>query len=67
MNWVIEQLDSKELKLGEITESETLKENFKMNAIPQSLFSMDIVDYENFLVERRKLMADKIKEYYSRL
>lgn len=64
MNWVIEQLDSRELRLGEITDSETLKHNFK---IPKLLFSMDIVDYVNFLVERRKLMADKIKEYYTNL
>jgi hypothetical protein len=67
MSWVMEQLDSNELKLGEITDSHTLKENLKMNAIPQSLFSMDVEDFEDFLVERRKLMADKIKAYYHKL
>lgn len=55
----MEQLDSKELRLGEIMDSETLKHNFK---IPKLLYSMDIVDYVNFLVERRKLVTDKIKE-----
>lgn len=35
-----------------------------MTAIPQSLFSKDVVDYENFLAKRIELMVDKIKEYY---
>jgi hypothetical protein len=35
-----------------------------MNCIPESIFNMDIEDYETFLGERRKLIAEKIREYY---
>jgi hypothetical protein len=67
MGWIMDQLDNESFTLGEINDSEKLKENMRMNAIPTSLSSMDVDDYEDFLVERRKLMADKIKEYYNKL
>lgn len=41
--------------------------NFRENCIPEELFGMDIKDYENFLEQRRILMAKKIKQYYKRL
>ena len=67
MGWVEKQLDTDIFTLGEITNRDVLMNNLKMNAIPYSLFKMDVDDYEDFLNERRKLMADKIKQYYHSL
>ena len=35
--------------------------------IPESFINMSIDNYDEFLKERRKLMAQKIKEYYNTL
>ena len=43
---------------------ETLKENLTMNCVPESIYSMTMDDYENFLSQRRLLMAKKIRDYY---
>lgn len=49
-------------------DSETiLNDNLKNNDIPLSFETSTCGDYENFLVERRKLMAKKIKAYYENL
>ena len=63
----VEQCTTKEIKCGAITEIEQLKENLAMNCIPFSVVEMDYHNYEDFLVERRKLMAEKIKNYYNSL
>ncbi len=52
---------------GNITNREDLLENLCQNCIPESVVSMDYTQYEEFLLERRKLMAQKIKEYYQSL
>lgn len=45
-----------------------LKSNLIENCIPLDIVNWDYKDYRNkFLVERRKLMAKKIKEYYNNL
>lgn len=45
-----------------------LKSNLIENCIPLDIVKWDYNDYRNkFLVERRKLMAKKIKEYYNNL
>lgn len=45
-----------------------LKSNLIENCIPLDIVNWDYNDYRNkFLVERRKLMAKKIKEYYNNL
>lgn len=61
---VFDQCDSKEIKFGNITELSLLKENLSINCIPESIVTMDASHYEEFLLERRKLMAKKIKNYY---
>ncbi|MBI4657657.1 MAG: hypothetical protein HY735_02205 [Verrucomicrobia bacterium] len=38
--------------------------NFRMNAIPDSVFDMELPDYENFLAQRRRLMATKMRDFY---
>jgi hypothetical protein len=61
---VLEQLNTKETKLGEIVDIQILKENLIQNCIPEAIFDMEANQYETFLELRRKLMAEKIKNYY---
>ena len=63
-NTVFNQCATKVLKYGNITDETLLKENLRINCIPENVVSMDIMNYEDFLLERRKLMAKKIKDYY---
>lgn len=58
------QCDSKNASIGSIVDKEVLEENMRINCIPRSFSSMTVDDYDNFLKQRRKLMAEKIKDYY---
>ncbi len=62
-----EQCETKEIQCGSIVDLDKLKENLKANCIPDGIENMDAGNYEEFLAERRKLMALKIKEYYYNL
>ena len=64
LNELKEQCNCRDLKYGGITDVEMLTENLKSNCIPESVFSMNIEKYDDFLEQRRVLMARKIKEYY---
>ena len=44
-----------------------LLDNLKMNCVPIEIQQMSIDNYNDFLTKRRKLMANKIKEYYHSL
>ena len=66
-NTLFEQCETKDLKYGNIAEIDILKVNLKENCIPENIVSMSVENYDEFLLERRKLMAKKIKEYYSKL
>jgi hypothetical protein len=61
---LFEQCETKSLKLGNITDLELLGENLAVNCIPEGIVSMDVSDYDWFLLKRRSLMARKIKNYY---
>lgn len=52
---------------SEIKSTEELKVNLVDNAIPVSFVESDVTSYFEFLKERQKLMALKIKEYYENL
>ena len=67
MKSIIEQCNGQENKYGAINNIEDLHKNMEENCIPESLIYMTINDYEEFLKERRKLMANKIKQYYESL
>ena len=67
MKTIIEQCNGQENKYGAINNIEDLHKNMEENCIPESLIYMTINDYEEFLKERRKLMANKIKQYYESL
>ena len=59
-----EQCKEGTLQYGGISDPQALRENLIMNSVPEDIFSMDISDYEDFLMKRRLLMSNKIKEYY---
>lgn len=61
---LIEQCSGGDLLYGSITEMRTLQRNLAMNAIPAGVFDMKFDDYGDFLNERRRLIAEKIKGYY---
>jgi hypothetical protein len=44
-----------------------LKENFEVNCIPEKFMEMTVDDFDDFLKERRILMAQKLKKYYNSL
>jgi len=64
---VLEQCDNNSIAFGNISSRDALIDNLKENAIPESVVSMDVKDYDAFLVERRKLMAKLIEKYYKNL
>lgn len=61
---VLKQCETKQIVYGGIVKVDDLRENLKQNCIPKGFEHMDIKDYTAFLAERRKLMAQKIRDYY---
>lgn len=62
-----EQCQGGELRFGGINDIELLKANLKENDIPGSIMEMTIDNYDDFLEERRKLIANKLKTYFEAL
>lgn len=60
------QCEGGALKLGSIDKLEDLHENLAMNCVPESIMNMGFDDYERFLAERRMLMAQYLKHYYTK-
>ena len=58
-----QMIENNRLVSGLSSEKELL-DNLKMNCIPVELMEMTISDYQDFLSLRRKLMANKMKDYY---
>lgn len=50
--------------VGGISSTAELQENLRSNAVPLEITDMGIEDYPEFLILRRKLMAEKIRDYY---
>lgn len=67
MQKVLNQCETKTPSYGGIIDKEVLMENLQQNCIPESFESMDINNYQEFLLKRRGLMAKKIREYYEAL
>jgi hypothetical protein len=55
------------MKYGAINTLEELMQNLKTHCIPESIFESGVDGYDNFLIERRKLMVEKMKKYYNTL
>ena len=53
-----------DLKYGHINSMDGELANLRMNAIPESIFEMELPDSENFLAQRQRLMAIKIRDFY---
>jgi hypothetical protein len=64
---LIEQCNGGVKRYGNITSVADLNENYRMNCIPDGIDKMTVTDYQNFLAQRRKLMAQKIKSYFESL
>jgi len=60
-----EQVNGGKTRYGGITDPEELQENLRMHCIPDGMEKMTADDYDTFLEERRRLMAAKIKRYFS--
>ena len=60
----LEQCETKQLIYGNITDLDILHKNIEQNCIPANIIEMEHTDYDSFLNERRRLMAQKIKSYY---
>jgi hypothetical protein len=54
-------------KYGAISDLARLRENFNAHCIPVGIENKTAADYDDFLDERRKLMALKIKNYYAQV
>jgi len=63
-NELKDQCNGAGLKYGGIDKFQSLEDNLMMNCIPDTIFSMDIGNYDEFLTQRRVLMAEKIRDYY---
>ncbi len=58
------QSNGGELKYGGIKDLDDLMRNMKENCIPSSIFDMTHENYQDFILERRSLIAKKIRKYY---
>lgn len=63
----VESCEKGRAQYGNITNIEVLKQNIRGNCIPEDIVDMNHTNYQDFLLARRRLMAQKIKEYYYRL
>jgi hypothetical protein len=64
---LLEQCSGGKKKYGGITDIEELRENLREHSIPESILSKPEENYDDFLEERRGLMAAKIKAYFAKL
>lgn len=64
---VKQQCKDKQVVLGNVLDEEVLHSNLAENCIPNNIDKMDVSTYDDFLIERRKMMAALIEKYYKRL
>jgi hypothetical protein len=62
-----EQGNGGKKKYGGITELSDLRANLRTHCLPESLLDGVIPSYDDFLDQRRKLMAQKMKTWFERL
>jgi hypothetical protein len=62
-----EQCNGGPRKYGGITTDEEMRANLRMNCLPECLLDGEIPSFGDFLDQRRKLMAQKIKAYFEGL
>lgn len=59
-----EQINDGQQRYGGIVDHQRLRENLVENCLPEFLIDGTVPSYNNFLVERRRLMALKIKTWF---
>ena len=64
---LLEQCQGGPKRYGNITDLDMLRENLRVHCIPEGIEQMTVMDYPGFLIERRKLMAQKIRHYFESL
>lgn len=64
---LLNQCDGGNIVLGNIAGRDLLATNLEENCIPQNIMNMIVENYDEFLTERRKIMAALIQKYYERL
>lgn len=58
------QCNGGEKRYGGITDKNIMLTNFAANCVPASMLNGGVPEYEDFLAERRRLMALKIKQWF---
>lgn len=58
------QMTENNRQVSGISTEQELLDNLKLNCVPTELMEMTIDDYQDFLALRRKLMANKMRDYY---
>ena len=61
------QCENGESRYGGITDADELRANLQAHCIPQGVEEAEVGGYDDFLKERRLLMAGKIRDYYRSL
>ena len=61
---ILDEIQNQSNTLSGISNMVDLENNLEVNCIPKEIINMKIDKYEDFLTSRRRLMADKMKEYY---
>jgi hypothetical protein len=62
-----DQCNGGKKKYGGITNATEMRANFRMSCLPEALLDGEIPAYDDFLEQRRKLMAQKIKTFFEGL
>ena len=57
----------REEKYGGITDLKDMKANLRAHSLPETLLAGEVPAYDDFLEERRRLMALKIKGWFELL
>jgi len=60
-----EQCDGGAKKYGGITEAEGMRMNLRMHCLPETFLDGEIPSFDDFLEQRRKLMALKIRDWFT--
>ena len=61
---ITKQMFENNRQVSGLSTEQELFANLRMNCVPTEIMQMNIDDYSDFLTLRRKLIANKIKEYY---
>ena len=64
---VLNQINNNVFDISTIDSKSGLDGNFESNDIPKMLYTATDLDYNDFLIERRRLIAIKIRNFYERL